>query len=156
MGAYAVAQYGENYPESIQGIFPFAPVISGELSFEAQERFEPEKLKSWKKTGWFSRTSVSKPGLILTLPWSHMEERLKHNLLKKAPSITFPVLVVVGENDTSCPPEHQHLFLDAIPDTTNKEFHIIKDAPHTFKSCEHLEELRSIFDTWLKKINCGL
>jgi alpha/beta superfamily hydrolase len=62
MGAYAITQYAENFPKNIQGIFPFAPVVSGELSFVAQQKFEPEKFKAWKKTGWFSRTSVSKPG----------------------------------------------------------------------------------------------
>ncbi len=152
MGAYAIAQYAEDFPEDIQGIFPFAPVISGELSFEAQERFEPEKLKSWKETGWFTRTSVSKPGVILNLPWSHMDERLNHNLLLKAEKITFPILIVVGENDWSCPPDQQQIFIDALPKDTDKELHIIKDAPHTFRSSKHLEELRTIFDTWLKKI----
>jgi pimeloyl-ACP methyl ester carboxylesterase len=152
MGAYAVAQYAEDYPQDILGIFPFAPVISGELSFEAQQKFEPEKLKNWKETGWFTRTSVSKPGVELTLPWSHMEERLNHNLLIKARNIKMPILIVVGENDTSCPPEHQQIFLDAIPDTTDKEFHIIKDAPHTFREENQLKQLEHIFDSWLKRL----
>ncbi len=153
MGAYAVAQYAEDYPEDIQGIFPFAPVISGELSFKARERFEPEKLKSWKETGWFTRVSVSKPGVELALPWSHMEERLNHNLLLKASEIKFPILIVVGENDTSCPPDQQQIFLDAIPQNTDKKLRIIKDAPHTFRTPEHLDQLKNIFDRWLKKIN---
>ncbi len=153
MGAYAILRYGEDYPKSIEGIFAYAPVISGELSFEANQRFEPEKFKSWKETGWFTRISISRPGIPLTLPWSHMEERLNHNLLNDVGNITFPILVVAGENDWSCPPEHQQIFIDALPENTDKELHIVKNAPHTFRTQEHLDQLKTIFDTWLKRIN---
>jgi len=152
MGAYAVAKYAEEHPNEVESLFAFAPVISGKLSFEATERFEPGKMKKWKETGWTERVSHNRPGLVLHLPWSHMEERLKHDLEIKASNLTMPVLLVVGELDGPCPPEHQKLFLDMLPAGTKKELQIVPGAPHTFREREHLDQLRNIFYTWLKRL----
>jgi enolase len=57
-----------------------------------------------------------------------------------------------GENDQSCPPDHQKILINKIPETTQKELYIIKDAPHTFREQNHLRQLKDIFDSWLKKL----
>ena len=44
LGGYAVAQYAENYPKEVKAVFPYAGVVSGELSYKTTEIFEPEKL----------------------------------------------------------------------------------------------------------------
>ncbi|MCF7831340.1 MAG: alpha/beta fold hydrolase [Candidatus Pacebacteria bacterium] len=152
LGGFAVAKYAEEYPDKIKAVFPFAAVYSGEQSFEATERFESEKLKNWEETGWTYRTSNSKPGIEMKLPWSHMKERLAHNLYLKVLNLTMPVLFVVGENDGPCPSDHQKIFHDALPELTEREFHIIKGAPHTFRTPEHLAELGNILDAWIKKL----
>lgn len=152
MGAYAITKYAENYPDKIKGIFPYATVVTGELSFEAHKKAIPEKFENWQSSGWDIRDSVSRPGLVLKLPWSHMVERLNHNLLVNVDKLTMPVLFVVGEFDESCPPEHQQILFRALPKNNKNEMHIVKDAKHTFRSPEHLGELKIIFDNWLKRI----
>jgi pimeloyl-ACP methyl ester carboxylesterase len=64
----------------------------------------------------------------------------------------MPVALIVGEKDTSCPVDNQTEFYDLIPKETNKELHIIKDAPHTFKEEKDLNELEAILDNWVKKL----
>ncbi len=152
LGGYAVAQYAEDYPEQVKAVFPFALVVSGALSYKKYEQFKSEEFKSWKETGWKEEMSTSKPGFIKRLPWSHMEERLQHDLLSHASKLKMPILFVIGENDTSCPPEHQKVLYDILPEITDKEFHVVKGAPHTFKEAHDIEELKNIFDTWLKKL----
>ena len=44
---------------------------------------EKKEIKFRKETGWMIRESKSKPGQIKKLKWSHMEDRLKYNLLEK-------------------------------------------------------------------------
>ena len=151
LGGYAVARYAEEHPEEVKAVFPFANVVSGELSFEANERSKPERLKEWKETGWFIRTSNSKPGTVMRLPWSHMEERLNHDLRPHADRLTMPVLMIVGTEDDSTPPDHQQIFFDLIPGN-EKELHIIDGAPHTMKSPEDLAQVKEILDAWIKKI----
>lgn len=151
LGGYSVTRFAETYPELVKGVFAFAPFISGEMSIEARERFMPEELAEWKKTGFQIKQSESKPGLLKKLPWSHMEERQKHNLMPNVSKITMPILIVVGEKDTSIPPDHQKVLFDAIP-TKNKEMFIVSGAPHTFREPEHLSQLKEIFSNWLKKI----
>lgn len=154
LGGYAVARYAEEHPEEVRALFPFANVVSGELSFEANERFKPGKLAAWKETGWFIRTSKSRPDIEMRLPWSHMEERLNHDLRPHADKLTMPVLMIVGSEDDSTPPDHQRGFFDMLPDQSipRKEIHIIPGAPHTFKAPEHLAELAKTLDAWVKKI----
>jgi len=50
-GGYAVARYAEEYPLQVSYLVPIAPVISGELSFEAHRTYKPEQLEKWKKEG---------------------------------------------------------------------------------------------------------
>lgn len=149
MGGYSVVQYAENHPYEVKGVFAWAPVVSGELSYKAHER--ADDLKEWERTGWKMRISNSKPGLELRLPWSHMVERFNHNLLPEASNLTMPITIIVGGQDTSCPPTHQQILFNAIP-STKKELFIVKDAPHTFRDEKHLEELKKILVKWINKL----
>lgn len=149
LGGYAVIKYTEDYPKEIKAVFALAATISGKLSFEARERFESEEFKKYKETGWTSRISNT-TGKILNLPWSHMEERLKHDLIKDVKNIKCPMLMISGEKDTSCPPDHQKKFFDLL--SCKKEIHTIPDAPHTFKKEEDLEKMKEILNKWIKKI----
>jgi fermentation-respiration switch protein FrsA (DUF1100 family) len=112
------------------------------------EKFNPEGVKEWKEKGWIYKISASKPDTKMKLPWSHIEERLKHDLKPNVLKLTMPVLFVVGENDTSCPPYQQRIFYDLVPG--RKEIYIVEGAPHTFKESEHLKQLKEIFNNWLK------
>jgi len=149
LGGYAVARYAEDYPEEVKAVFPYAAVVAGELSYKATEMFEPEKLKEWKETGWKIEMSNSKPGVIKRLPWSFMEEWLKHDLRPNAGKLVMPVLFIVGDKDKLC--RDQEVLYNLVPG--KKEMHIIPGAPHTFVEPEHLAQLRSIFDNWLKEID---
>ena len=151
LGGYAVARYAEAYPDEVKAVFPFALVVSGELSYEAEKMLDPEKMRLWKETGWQERESTSKPGTKLRLPWSHMQERLKHDLRPNASKLTMPVLFIVGENDKACLVGSQEALYNLVPGP--KAIHIVPGAPHTFKDSKHLEELKNIFDKWIKKFN---
>ena len=152
LGGYAVARYAEDYPKGVKAVFPFAGVFSGKDSLETSYKFSLEETKKWKETGWRIRESNSKVGAVLRLPWSFVEEKLKHDLKPNADKITMPILFVVGENDISCTPDTQKMFYDLLPKETEKEFHIIKGAPHTFREPEHLNELKEVFNNFLKKL----
>jgi dipeptidyl aminopeptidase/acylaminoacyl peptidase len=148
LGGICTALYAENYPEEIKALAPIAPVVSGELSFK---NHKPEEMADWKKTGW--RTTIGySSGLEKKLKWSHMEDRLKYNLLEKADKLTMPTIIIVGEFDESCPPSQQEILFKAIS-AVRKEIHIIKDAPHTFREEDHLKEIYSVTYKWIKSLN---
>ena len=144
LGGISTALYAENYPEKVKGVAPISPVVSGKLSIETERYGNGEVIRKWKETGWMIRESKSKPGQMKKLRWSHMEDRLKHDLLEKADQL------IVGEKDDGTPPRHQQILFDAIP-TEKKELHIIKDAPHTFRDKEQLEEIKKIIKEWIDK-----
>lgn len=148
LGGICTAQYAERHPERVKAVAPTSTVVSGALSLTT---YDADELEAWKKTGWLAKPSISKPGVIKRLKWSHMEDRLRYDLLPDAHKLTMPVLLIVGENDENTPPEHQKLLFDAIPGP--KELHVIKGAGHTFREQKHLEEIYQIFDHWLKSFS---
>lgn len=149
LGGMCVVLYAEKYPEKIKSLIPIAPVISGQMSIE---RSSKEKIEDWRKTGWQVRASESIPGLIKRLKWSHMEDRLKYDLLKKVEELTMPVLLIVGELDESCPLRQQIILFNALP-SNRKELAVVAGAPHTFKDEIHLKEFGEVVDKWIKTLN---
>lgn len=147
-GGYAVMKYAEEHPDEVSYLVPVAPVISGKLSFEANQKYNKEEFEKWQKEGVLIRTGSE--GDTKVQHWFQMEERLNHNLLPKASNLTMPILIVVGSEDTSCPAEHQQIMIDAIP-SEQKELTIISGAPHSFHKKSEQEECMEIIKSWLTK-----
>lgn len=144
LGGLCTALYAEQYPERVQLLAPLSTVVSGALSFEAHR---PGELQHWKETGWREEESRSKPGVMKRLPWSHMEDRLRYDLLPDVKKLTMPVLLLVGSKDDGTPLEHQQTFHDVLPGP--KQLHVIEGAPHTFRDPTHLLEIREVMREWI-------
>ncbi len=144
LGGLTTLTYTQNYPEKVKALAPISTVVSGELSAKAHGK---EYMENWEKTGWHEEESGAIPGLIRRLKWSHMVDRLKYDVLKKANKLTMPVLLIVGEKDKGTPLDHQQLLYEKL--TGKRELHIIKNAPHTFKEDIQLKEIKQIFKNWI-------
>ena len=147
LGGTCTALYSEKYPEKVKALAPISTVVTGKLSFET---YQKEELEEWKRTGWHTSPSSSKPGVIKKLKWSHMVDRYEYDILKDVKKLEMPVLLITGENDTSTPVEHHRILFDKLQG--RKEFHVIKGAPHTFKEEKHLSEIKKILDKWIKEL----
>src|SRR3989338_2743646 len=149
LGGICVGLYAENHPEQVRALAPIATTVSGKLSFESKE--DAGELSKWRDTGWREEISVSRPGVIKRLPWSHMEDRLKYDLLPFASRLAMPVLMVVGERDTDTSPNHQKILFNMLPGP--KEIHVIKGSEHSFRGPGHLQELGRFFSLWIDSLN---
>jgi uncharacterized protein len=147
LGGMSILLYAEKYPEKVKGLVPASSVISGELSLDTERYKGNDILKNWKETGWYKRESYGK---IKNLPWSHMEDRFKYNILENANKLTMPVLLIVGELDDGCPPKHQKLLYEKLPG--KRELHIVKGAPHSFDKKEEHEDIIKTIKEWLVSI----
>jgi len=140
--------FSEKHPKQIKAIDPISTSISGKLTID---RYKNQKIYSgWKKTGYQIAYSGTKPGLIKKLKWDYLIDVKKYDVLKNAPKLKMPVLLITGSKDISCPPKHQRLLYKKLPGP--KEFHIIKNAPHTFRKKKHLQEIKKIMKDWIKKL----
>lgn len=146
LGSFCITYYAENYPNEVKALAPISTMISGKLSVETKRKF----LEEWKRTGWKVEDSSISPDGKKRLKWSHMEDRMKYDLLPNANKLTMPVLLIVGDKDSGTPPQHQRMLYDKL--SGKKEIHIIKDAPHTFRKQRHLDEIKVIFDKWIKSL----
>ncbi len=147
LGGICVALYAEKFPQRVKALAPISTVISGKISVTSPT-YTPEVLADWEKTGWMIRPS-SEDGTIRKLKWNHMADRMKYDLLQNVSKLTMPVLMLVGSEDKSTPPNHQQVLFDAL--STEKEMHIIEGAPHSFRDPKHLAEIETIFDSWIQK-----
>ncbi|MDP3880612.1 MAG: alpha/beta fold hydrolase [bacterium] len=148
LGGICTALYAEKYPEKVLMLTPISSVVSGRLSTETDRH--KKIAKEWEESGWHVSKSESKQGVIKHLKWSHMEDRLKYDLLPEAGKLKMPVLLIVGGKDEGTPLAHQQILFDAIP-VDKKELHVIKNAPHTFRDEGHLKEIYEIFSAWIQK-----
>ena len=145
LGGIATTLYAAKYPDKVKALAPISTVVSGELS---RIKYSPEELENWERTGWREKPSLSRVGLMKRIKWGEMEDRMRYDLLTEAHTLNMPVLMIVGDNDDVTPQEHQNLLFEKLPG--KKEFHVIKDAPHTFREQGHLDEIKIIFDSWIK------
>ncbi|MEY2640771.1 MAG: hypothetical protein RL150_164 [Candidatus Parcubacteria bacterium] len=147
-GAYAAARYAEEHPDDVTFAVPVAPVVSGELSFAAYKTYNPEKLAAWERDGVLVRTGSE--GDVKKQHWSQMLERLNHTP-PDAAHLTMPVLLLVGSQDTSCPPEHIQVLFDALP-AGNKTMHVFEGFPHSFHEAHEQEACTTRIQKWLEEV----
>lgn len=147
LGGICISLYAQKNPEEVKALAPISTVISGKLSLEKHSK---EELKEWEEKGFIIKESSSIPRLMKKLKWTHMTDRLKYNLLENIDKLKMPILMIVGENDTSTPPKHQEILFERL--LGEKELHLVKNAPHTFKDKEHLKDIKEIFKNWIRKI----
>lgn len=145
LGAMSCALFAQKYPNKVKALAPISTVVSWELSSKIKS---PEDLEDWKKKG--VREWVSHTGKIKRLKWQFVEDRMQYNLLENINTLTMPILLIVGELDSSTPVEHQQYFYERLPG--KKEIHIINNCEHTFRTEEELKLLRNYLDNWVKKL----
>jgi pimeloyl-ACP methyl ester carboxylesterase len=145
LGGIGTAMFAEKYPEKVSALAPLSTIISGKLSLQTREA----DFEKWKRDG--IKTEISHDGKrTKILKWSHMEDRLKYDLLEDVERLTMPVLMIVGDRDISAPPEHQRILFDKLPG--RKEIHIIKGAEHSFYEPSEQIELKQIVKNWIATI----
>jgi pimeloyl-ACP methyl ester carboxylesterase len=147
LGSICSLLYAEKYPEKIKAVAPLSTVSSGKLSFET---YAKEELEKWQRDGYLITKSKTRPGLVKKLKWSHMEDRLKYNLLPEVNKLIMPIILIVGDKDTLTPLKHHKLLYDNLPG--KKELHIIRGAGHNFREDKHLVEIKEILTKCIKAI----
>jgi pimeloyl-ACP methyl ester carboxylesterase len=150
LGGISVILYAEKHPREVKGLAPIATVVSGALSLETHEK---EYHQEWEKTGWVEKKSSTHPERVQRLKWSHMVDRMHYDVLPEITKVIMPVLMIVGDKDDRTPLKHQRVLFDKLPG--DKELHILKDAPHSFRQPTHLDEIKQLFSAWIDKVESG-
>jgi len=147
LGGISIALFAEKYPERVKALAPISTVVSGQLSVDTYDMFRDRAtLEKWKRDG--VKIAYSRDGTrAKRLKWSHIEDRLKYDLLPRVDRLTMPVILVAGTKDILTPPVHQQILFDKLPG--KKEMHIIDSAEHTFLQPSERAELKRLLKTWI-------
>lgn len=146
LGGLAVALFAQRYTAKVKCLAPISAVVSGRLSMQVPG-YNTKTLEEWLKVGWITKNDANPRAPIRKLKATHLQDRLKYDLLAQATKLTMPILMIVGDRDSSTPIKHQQLLYDALPG--RKELHVIKGASHTPRERSHLKELKNIFLAWI-------
>lgn len=149
LGGMCCLLYAERYPERVKAVLGLAPVISGQLSYDYKKARDPKRLQEWQETGWQEKISRS-TGRTGQLPWSHMIDRLRYDVLSDAEKLTMPVGLLVGSEDDTCPPEHQRLLYDKLPG--RRQLIIAEGLPHSPKEEQHVRQFGEAVGDLLKDL----
>lgn len=139
LGGVSINLFAQKNSSRVKSIISISSVISGELSMKA---YGTKVMDEWKSLGYQLRDGYK-------LPWSHMEDRCKYDLLKEIKNIKMPILLIVGDEDIPTPPTHQKIFFDKLE--TEKEIHIICGCGHSFREKRHLDRVSEIVNNWIYK-----
>jgi len=110
-----------------------------------------EDSDGWKKKGYKIFQSKT-TGKEFKLSYHFYEDRMNYpgkKMKRLAAAIKVPTMVIHSENDEAVPVETAHKLFETL--RCEKELHIIKGAPHTFKEPEHLKEIASLTVNWFSK-----
>lgn len=144
MGGGAVLSYAAQNPEKVRLLVPVATLVSKDLYIKALEQNDPQHLENWRRNGHFTIMFNGKAHKRL---WKHIEDDYKqYDMIKMAPKLTMPTLLVAGEHDRLTPPWAHKALFDVLPGP--KEYHVIKDTFHCFEQKE--QELGDIMARWIK------
>lgn len=149
MGGYAVSRYAQDHSAKVAYCMPIAPAVSGKLANQAHRDANLAEVEEWERTGWLKVVNTYGRLRVRNQPWSHMQERLKHDLMPNAKNLTMPLYTYVGTQDMATPAAHVQIFYDAIP-KGNKTIVVADGASHSYESELELVHLRASLDKWLK------
>jgi dipeptidyl aminopeptidase/acylaminoacyl peptidase len=130
----------------VKAIVPQCAVFLPEFSHSLNEN--PEE---WKREGYKIFKSKS-TGRELKVSYHFYEDRMNYpgeKMKRIASSIEVPTMIIHSENDEAVPLKTAHALFEIL--TCEKEIHIIKGAPHTFKEPAHLEQVASFVVEWFNK-----
>ena len=152
MGGFASARYALQNFDIVDFAIPLTPVISGELSFVAKRKFNPDRLNDWSNNKVLIEKPKTFPDKIKKKPWQVIMEYFNHSLIKiffdnEMKNKAF--LLIACEKDEHIPPEHIRLFYETLGE--DKSFVVIDGAPHIPREEKHLKKITKVIDSWLKE-----
>lgn len=96
LGGYVAALFASRHPERVDRLLLLCPAF--DLSGRWSELVEPERMRSWRETGWLAFDDAT--GASVPVHYDFFLEGLR---VPKTPRVTAPTIVVHGRADETVP-----------------------------------------------------
>lgn len=150
LGSFAILHYAAHHPDKVAAIAPLSAVLGGEASWNAWQNADPKAFADFHRVGTMPKPNSLNPSQVGQISWNYITDLKHHDILKLAPQITVPALLIVGAQDRSTPVHTQLKLKQKLKGMVEK--HIIPDCSHTFRAPEHLAGVREILSKWLDEL----
>ena len=151
LGGLSSVLYTQKHPEKVKALAPLASVVAGRLQVEKNKREDLDGFEAWEKRGFKEKENRLKPGTFGRISWNYVVDGLKYDVCPRAPEMKMPILLVVGEDDTSTHPSNQQALYDLWGGP--KEIHIIDGVAHTPKLEDDIARYVAPLKAWLRNID---
>lgn len=144
LGALCVSVFAARFPDKVKALIAASVLVSAELF---KKDLTQKDIDAWAKAGILIGPSTSDiSGPINRDMASDIEG---YDLIKEAPHLDMPVMLIVGENDDITKLKHHKILFEELPG--KKELRIIKGAEHVFNSKEEFSQIRFFMEKFLQE-----
>lgn len=144
LGGLIALIYASKFPSRVKSVIPIAALVPGKM-WEAI--VDPRFLTRWREDGFYNKRSHTLKGKTGRVGWALAEDVINnYDILKIAPKVKAPVLLIAGSEDKSAPLEQQQFLLEKLNRLT--ELHVIEGMRHNPRSKEELSSVEEIISTW--------
>ncbi len=143
VGGLVAGLYAQEHPQQVNELFLLAPTISGAQYRAAARAADEEAFLAWEET---RLKLVQHPltGEDYGLAFGFVTDLDSHDLLPHANSITCTTHVLVGNEDTTSPPDTCETLVREIGG--HAELHVLQGVPHIPHTHEHIRELERVLE----------
>jgi dienelactone hydrolase len=126
-------------------------IVSQSGTFIAERSKTLTGAEEWKKRGYklFPKT---KRETEFKVSYHFCEDRFQYpgdRMRQIAASIKVPTMIIHSENDGSVPLDTGYELFDTL--NCEKDMHVIKGAPHTFREQKHIDEVAGLVVEWFSR-----
>jgi len=150
LGGASILNYLFKNPNKVKAIAPISSILEGRLYAQAKGE---DVVRDWRDKGYQLRVNPKNKEDVRKVTYQYYEHVIKCDFIKGVENFKdIPLLSVVGSNDRITPSEHQKILYNRWG-CSKKTYHEIMGCGHSFKSPEHLEELKQVLADWIKLVN---
>ena len=150
LGSFAILHYAAHNLDKVAAIAPLSAVLGGDATWQAWQNADPKLFADWHRTGSYPKANPLNPSQTGSIGWNYIADMKHYDMLKEAPQITAPALLMVGARDRMTPPHTQLQLKDKLAGPVEKT--IIDDCGHTYHQPEHLARVKEVVTGWLERL----
>ena len=149
LGGGSVLKYAEDHPGQVSLLVPVAAMVGGKYFIRSRLLNEHDSYRRWQEEGRLYRENKRHPEQNGWLSFNVVRDMLRYDLVRDAPAVRCPTLLVTGDGDPSSTVYNNTKLYDNLH--CDKTLTILKACEHLYEKRENADDLYRTVRDWVKK-----
>lgn len=146
LGGGSILKFAQDNPAKVSMAIPVAAMVGGKYFIRSRLLNDGKNYRRWQQEGRDYRELKDKKGYV---SFDVVRDMMSYDLVRNAPKIACPLLIITGENDKSSTIyNNECLFYNT---DAPKELVILEECAHLFESEKNQQDLYLAIKNWLEK-----